>query len=79
VGGEGRVVALVAAAGGESRGASVADPLGRPTRAAFGILADGTAVIEMAEASGLHHVAPDARDPRVTSSRGTGELIPPSL
>ncbi|MGV4709907.1 glycerate kinase, partial [Burkholderia pseudomallei] len=78
-GGEGTVDALVAAAGGERRGASVADPLGRPTRAAFGILPDGTAVIEMAEASGLHLVAPDARDPRVTSSRGTGELIRAAL
>lgn len=78
-GGEGTVDALVAAAGGERRSASVADPLGRPTRAAFGILPDGTAVIEMAEASGLHLVPPESRDPRVTSSRGTGELIRAAL
>ncbi|MDN7675465.1 glycerate kinase [Burkholderia oklahomensis] len=78
-GGEGTVDALVTAAGGERRIANVGDPLGRPARAAFGILPDGTAVIEMAEASGLHLVPPDLRDPRVTSSRGTGELIRAAL
>ncbi|AJX36188.1 glycerate kinase [Burkholderia oklahomensis] len=78
-GGEGTVDALVTAASGERRIANVGDPLGRPTRAAFGILPDGTAVIEMAEASGLHLVPPDLRDPRVTSSRGTGELIRAAL
>ncbi|AOJ05517.1 MULTISPECIES: glycerate kinase family protein [Burkholderia] len=78
-GGEGTVDALVTAAGGERRVANVGDPLGRATRAAFGILSDGTAVIEMAEASGLHLVSPDLRDPRITSSRGTGELIRAAL
>lgn len=42
----------------------------------MGLLGDGKrAVIEMAAASGLHLVAPELRNPRLTSSVGTGELI----
>ncbi len=42
----------------------------------FGVLGDGvTAVIEMAAASGLPLVPPDRRDPAITTTRGTGELI----
>ena len=52
-GGEGTMEALLLALGGETVGASVADPLGRPRRAGFALLEDGvTAVVEMAEASG---------------------------
>lgn len=51
-------------------------PLGTPVNAAYGLLGDGkTAVIEMAEASGLHLVPPKLRNPLLTTSRGTGELI----
>lgn len=50
------------------------DPLGRERTAAFGIAGD-TAVIEMAEASGLRLLAAGERDPLRTSSRGTGELV----
>lgn len=75
-GGEGTVRALVRATGGMLRNARVHDPLGRPIDAQWGILGDGvTAVVEMAAASGLPLVAPNERDPRVTSTRGTGELI----
>jgi glycerate 2-kinase len=75
-GGEGTVDALVTATGGQFREASVTGPLGEPVRARFGILGDGrTAVIEMAAASGLVLVPPRQRDPRKTSTRGTGELL----
>jgi glycerate kinase len=75
-GGEGTVAALVSATKGTIRRASVTNPLGRPVEAEFGLLGDGrTAVIEMAAASGLVLVPPDQRDPRWTSTRGTGELI----
>ncbi len=78
-GGEGTVDALIAAVGGDRRSAMVEDPLGRQVEAAYGMLSDGTAVIEMAAASGLHLVASMERNPLVTSSRGTGELIRAAL
>ena len=54
----------------------VTGPLGEPVDAFYGILGDGrTAVIEMASASGLPLVPRDRRDPRITTTRGTGELI----
>nr|WP_288499414.1 glycerate kinase [uncultured Pseudomonas sp.] len=74
-GGEGTVDAVLAAAGGERREQVVQGPLATSVTAHWGWLGDGTAVIEMAAASGLHHVPSGQRDPRVTSSYGTGELI----
>ncbi|MCW3004226.1 MAG: glycerate kinase, partial [Conexibacter sp.] len=75
-GGEGTLEILLTALGGETAGAAVTDPLGRPIRAGFALIEDGgTAIVEVAEASGLHRVAPDERDALAASSRGTGELI----
>ena len=74
-GGEGTVDVLVHALGGELRGATVSDPLGRPVEASFALLPDGTAAVEMAQASGLWRVAEDERDAFEASTRGTGELI----
>lgn len=75
-GGEGTVRALVHATGGSTRHSRVHDPLGRAIDAEWGVLGDGrTAVVEMAAASGLPLLRPDERDPRVASTRGTGELI----
>lgn len=75
-GGEGTALALVRATGGEMRHVRVHDPLGREIDAEWGVLGDGTtAVLEMAAASGLPLLRDDERDPRVTSTRGTGELI----
>jgi len=75
-GGEGTVAALVAATGGELRTTRVHDPLGKPVSAVDGICGDGcTAVIEMAAASGLSLVSPNRRNPLLTSSFGSGELI----
>jgi glycerate kinase len=75
-GGEGTLAALLTALGGETDGAEVGDPLGRPVQAGFGLIEDGaTAVVEVAAASGLGLVAEDERDAEAASSRGTGELI----
>src|SRR4051812_28458626 len=75
-GGEGTLAALLTALGGSTDGASVSDPLGRPVQAGFGLIEDGaTAVVEVAEASGLGRVAEAERDAEAASSRGTGELI----
>jgi glycerate kinase len=74
-GGEGTMDVLVAALGGESRTVTVSDPLGRPVETGFALLPDGSAVVEMAQASGLSLVAEADRDPWAASTRGTGELI----
>jgi glycerate kinase len=74
-GGEGTMDALVNALGGEVRTLSVSDPLGRPVEASFALLPDGSAVVEMAQASGLSLVAEEERDAWTASTRGTGELI----
>jgi glycerate kinase len=76
-GGEGTLEAL---AGGEARRSeAVTGPLGDPVRAAWGLRADGTAVIEMATASGLALLDPSRRDPRRSTTRGTGELMRAAL
>jgi glycerate kinase len=75
-GGEGTMEALLLALGGETVAAEVHDPLGRPLRAPFGLVEDGgTAVLEMASASGLGLVAEAERDAWAASTYGTGELI----
>ncbi|TMC76521.1 MAG: glycerate kinase [Chloroflexi bacterium] len=75
-GGEGTVRALVRATKGALRVAPVHDPLGREIDAEWGVLGDGvTAVVEMAAASGLPLLDVRERDPRIASTRGTGELI----
>ena len=74
-GGEGTLDALVDGLGGEYRTATVSDPLGRPVEARFGLLGDGRAVVEMAQASGHGLVAEHERDAWAASTRGTGELI----
>jgi glycerate kinase len=75
-GGEGTMEALLLALGGETAAAQVSDPLGRPVRAGFGLLDDGvTAVVESAQASGIHLVSAVDHDPEAASTHGTGELI----
>ncbi|EWG11149.1 glycerate kinase [Cytobacillus firmus] len=75
-GGEGTVQSLADATGGTIIERSVTGPLGQPVKAFFGLMGDGkTAVIEMAAASGLHLVPTEKRNPLLTSTRGTGELI----
>lgn len=75
-GGEGTVEAMVTATGGRTVEVDVTGPLGMLQKARYGILGDGrTAVVEAAAASGLHLIPMELRDPRVTTTRGTGELI----
>ncbi|MCM2249132.1 MAG: glycerate kinase [Geothrix sp.] len=79
-GGEGTVEALVAATGGRLLHTEVRGPLGEPVRAHWGISGDGgTAFLEMASASGLPLVPKERRDPRITSTFGTGELMKAAL
>jgi len=79
-GGEGTVEALVGATGGTFQEVQVSGPLGETRSARWGILGDATtAVIEMASASGLTLVPADRRDPRITCTYGTGELIRKAL
>lgn len=74
-GGEGTMEVLVSALGGDIQARTVSDPLGRPVEARFALLPDGSAVVEMAQASGLSLVAEADRDAWAASTRGTGELI----
>ncbi|OXS21387.1 glycerate kinase [Pseudomonas fluorescens] len=79
-GGEGTVDAVLAACHGELRRQTVHGPLGAPVQARWGWLADShTAIIEMAEASGLQLLPPDQRDACRTTTFGTGELIRAAL
>jgi len=79
-GGEGTVEALVEATGGQIIYEQVMGSIGEPVKAYWGILGDGeTAVMEMAAASGLPLVPQDKRDPRVTTTYGTGQLMKSAL
>lgn len=83
-GGEGTVEAFIAAVGGDIITTTVQDPLGRKVRAKWARLPGGTAVIEMAQASGLPLIAAHERHAMRTSamrasSYGTGELIRAAL
>ena len=75
-GGEGTMDVLVTALGGETAAATVTDPLGRPVAAGFALIEDGaTAIVELAQASGLDLIGEHQRDAEAASTRGTGELI----
>ena len=78
-GGAGLVDALLSARGGERLSARVHDPLMRAVDAAWALLADGCAAIEMAAASGLVVLAPGELDPMHATTYGTGELIAAAL
>ncbi|HHG8772756.1 TPA: glycerate kinase [Raoultella planticola] len=75
-GGEGTVEAMVAATQGHLVQVAVTGPLGKPVNAFYGLSGDERcAFIEMAAASGLESVPPACRNPLLTTSWGTGELI----
>ncbi len=79
-GGEGTVQAIVESTGGRFAKRTVKDPLGRKVKAEFGISGDGkTAIMEMAEASGLALLKLKQRNPMKTSTVGTGQLIKAAL
>ena len=54
---------------------TVADPLGRSITGRYGLSPDGVAVVEMADASGLQRLTLAERDPRATSTFGTGQQL----
>lgn len=75
-GGEGTVQALVDATRGKFISQRVVGPLGKRVKATYGMLGNSkTAVIEMSSASGLQFVNEKTRDPLVTTTYGTGQLI----
>jgi glycerate kinase len=75
-GGEGLLDVLGQALGLRWIEMQVADPLGRPVAGRYGVSADGTtAVVEMAQTSGLQLLTQNERDPRKTSTFGTGQLL----
>ncbi|MGV8983014.1 glycerate kinase [Clostridium sp.] len=79
-GGEGTVQSLVDATEGEAYKTIVKGPLGDEVEAVFGVLGDKkTAIIEMASASGLHLVSKEKRNPLLSTTYGTGELIKAAL
>ena len=73
-GGEGFLEAFHAAIGGELVEVPVRDPLMRPVSASY-LLHGDTAVIEMAQASGLTLLTMEERNPLVTTTYGTGQLV----
>ena len=74
-GGEGTVDAVLAAEGGKPVSTTVHGPLMEERKADYGIISGNRAVIEMSSASGLPLVPMDQRNPLLTTSYGTGELI----
>ena len=79
-GGDGTADVLLHALGGETGGTRVHDPLGREVAAGFVLVEDGgTAIVEVAQASGLTMVSEEERDAEAASSYGTGELIGAAL
>lgn len=77
-GGEGTVETLVYGMGGDMIKTEVMGPMGEAHTAAYGIV-DGTAVMEMAEASGLTLVAPEKRNPLYVTTYGVGDMIKDAL
>lgn len=75
-GGEGTVKSIITATGGELVNVQVHDPLMRLIDSFYGVLPDKTtAIIEMAAASGIELITSNERNPMLTTSYGTGELI----
>ena len=79
-GGDGTLDALVRSTGGEQFTSKVMGPLQHPVAAMWGVMGDGeTAVIEMSRASGLTLIPRRRRNPKITTTYGTGELIKEAL
>lgn len=78
-GGEGTLSALLGLPGSREISVPALDPMGDLRESRYGLLAGGTAVVEMAEASGLTLVPPERREPLLASTYGTGQLIAQAL
>lgn len=75
-GGEGTVQSLVDATHGKLIDCQVHNPLSQVVTAHYGLLGDGkTAVIEMAQASGIQYINEKTRNPLITTTYGTGEMM----
>jgi glycerate kinase len=74
-GGEGTVEAVVAATGGRFEAVEVCGPLGEPVEAGYGLLPDGSAIMEMASASGIELIAADRLNPLEATTFGTGQVL----
>ncbi|WP_395143987.1 glycerate kinase [Armatimonas sp.] len=74
-GGEGTLDVLLSATGSRRILTQVTGPLGEPVEASWGLLPDHTAVVELAQAAGLNLVPEGKRDPKITTTRGVGELL----
>lgn len=75
-GGEGTMQSLVDATNGTIYELDVAGPLGKQVKARYGIMGTGkTAAIEMASASGIHFVDENTKNPLITTTYGTGQLV----
>src|SRR5438105_2588392 len=78
-GSPGLIYAMLASLPGRRLENRVQDPLGRSVDAAWALLHDGTAVIEMAAAGGLTLLREEERDPRLASTYGVGQLLRAAL
>lgn len=78
-GGEGTVDSLVKGTGGRYETVNVKDPLGRYIECKYGILKDNVAVLEMAASSGLTLLKEEERNPLITTTYGTGQMIRAAL
>lgn len=79
-GGEGTSEVIVEANNGEMRTVEITGPLGSNVKGKYGYIEkDNLAVIEVAEACGLHLVPPNERNPEITTTYGVGELIKAAL
>ncbi|HVM89189.1 MAG TPA: glycerate kinase [Puia sp.] len=78
-GGDGTGTLLIKKTGAKIIEAEVRNPLGKKINASFGLTGDGTAIIELANASGLRLIRPEEYDPLRTSTCGTGDLIKAAL
>ena len=78
-GGEGLTETLVSAMNGRMLAKEVTAPMGDRVTARFGVVGEDTAILEMAQASGLALVPPAQRNPLQATTYGTGELIRAAL
>lgn len=74
-GGEGTVEAVMSALGGQQMCVEVRDPLGDDVTAHYGMIGDDTAVIEMAEASGITLIEQNSENAGRASTWGVGQVM----
>ncbi len=74
-GGEGTVEAVVAATGGTFESLEVCGPRGKPVEAQYGLLPDGSAIMEMAAASGIELIPHEQLNPMEATTFGTGQIL----